>query len=78
MFLKKKINIFCVKIIHYSYHVQHVIKPEGKPIKFIVKRFLYISEFCENSVSSFVIGMYLVDTNKLSDASILIASMKSI
>lgn len=65
--LKEKDNFFLCKD-NSLVTIQHIIKPKDKPIKFIVNKYLNVSEFCENPISSFVIGMFLVNTNELSDA----------
>jgi len=45
--------------------IQFIIKPKDKPIKFMVKKFLNILEFCNKPISSFVVGMFVVNTEEL-------------
>ncbi|KAF0713730.1 DUF4806 domain-containing protein, partial [Aphis craccivora] len=45
--------------------IQYVIKPKDKPIKFMVKRFLNVLEFCNKPLSSFIVGMFVVDIKEL-------------
>lgn len=45
--------------------IQYIIKPKDKPIKLMVKKFLNVSEFCNKPFSSFVVGMFVVNTNDL-------------
>lgn len=47
--------------------IRHIIKPKDKPIKFMVKKFLNVLEFCNKPISSLIVGIFLVNTNKLSD-----------
>lgn len=47
--------------------VQHIVESKNKPPNLIVKHFLSCSEFTNIPDSSFKIGIYIVDTSKMSE-----------
>lgn len=47
--------------------VQHIVQPQNKPSYLIVKQFLNCSEFTHTPLSSSKIGVYIVDTAKMSE-----------
>ncbi|CAI6376544.1 unnamed protein product [Macrosiphum euphorbiae] len=47
--------------------VQHIVQPKNKPPNLIVKQFISCSEFTNTPESSFKIGVYMVDTSKMSE-----------
>jgi len=47
--------------------VHHIVQPQNKPPSLIVKRFLSYSEHTTTPLSSFEIGVYIVDTSKMSE-----------
>ncbi|KAE9523059.1 hypothetical protein AGLY_016541, partial [Aphis glycines] len=47
--------------------VQHIVQPQNKSTYLIVKQFLSCSEFTNTPESSFKIGVYIVDTSKMSE-----------
>ncbi|CAI6376398.1 unnamed protein product [Macrosiphum euphorbiae] len=47
--------------------VQHIIVSQNKPACLIVKQFLSFSEFTTVPLSSFKIGVYIIDTTKMSE-----------
>jgi len=46
--------------------VQHIVEPKNEPPNLIVKQFISYSEFTNTPESSFKIGVYMVDTSKMS------------
>ncbi|KAF0759173.1 Uncharacterized protein FWK35_00032138, partial [Aphis craccivora] len=47
--------------------VQHIVQPQNKPTNLIVKQLLSCSEFTNTPESFFKIGVYIVDTSKMSE-----------
>lgn len=47
--------------------IQHIVLSQNKPAFLIVKQFLSISEFTTLPLSSFKIGVYIIDTTKMSE-----------
>jgi len=47
--------------------VQHIVQTQNKPPNLIVKQFLSCSEFTNTPESSFKIGVYIIDTSKMSE-----------
>jgi len=47
--------------------VHHIVQPQNKPPSLIVKRFLSYSELSTTPLSSFEIGVYIVDSSKMSE-----------
>ncbi|KAF0722100.1 Uncharacterized protein FWK35_00032924, partial [Aphis craccivora] len=46
--------------------VQHIVEPKNEPLNLIVKQFISYSEFTNTPESSFKMGVYMVDTSKMS------------
>lgn len=47
--------------------IEYIAKPQVEPIKFVVKNFLNIIEFSDKPITSFIVGIYVVNTNELSN-----------
>lgn len=47
--------------------VQHIVQSQNKTTKLFVKQFLHCSEFTSEPLSSFKVGLYFVNTAKMSE-----------
>lgn len=47
--------------------IQYIIKSNDKQLKFMTKKCLNILEFCNKPISLFIVGMFLVNTDELSN-----------
>lgn len=47
--------------------IQYIIMSKNKPIQFMVKKFMNVTEFSNKPISFYIVRIYLVNTNELSD-----------